>query len=140
LETTERFFFGIDKASIEPRSKFCIVPSSEHPASDPWIDRLHQRIPSSAKLAFLDEAVYGLLSVPKTSGDRAKQLDTMMEELSFSPPTLAFSGGSRFDEISEAVWMADAITTDQVRGLSDETTKILAKVGTCGAFVLWQRA
>jgi hypothetical protein len=138
--TADRFFFGSNERNSSRASQFCIVPSSLHYASDPWIVRLRKSLPLHTKLVFHSEGVYGLMHLRDGDVTTRRLLQDLLAELSSSPPAIGFAGDERFDECCEEMWKTGQTSDRQLSELAISTSRIVARVGICGELLLWERS
>jgi len=139
IATADRFLSQTDGLGVYNGERFCLIPSSTRPASDAWVGRFEKSSSVFTKAILHNGGVYGLLQLPKSSADGRDLLHTTSDTLSFAPPIVAFRGDERFDLICKQIWQIGGLTDVDLAGLAESTTKILARVGICGGYLLWER-
>lgn len=137
ISTVDRFLGRSDEAGVSNR--YCLIPSSTRPASDPWVSPVDATASSNSKLIRHNGGVYGLLRLPDVAAEGRDLLNTTIDTLSFSPPIVAVRGSGTFDAICHEIWQSTSGVEPDFDGLAESTTKILARVGICGGYLLWER-
>jgi hypothetical protein len=138
IATADRFLSQSDRVSDYNSERFCMIPSSTRPASDPWLNRFEESKSAGTKLIRHQGGIYGLLQLPKAPAEGRDLLDTTSATLSFSPPIVAFRGDEQFDSLCTDLWQGGGGVDADFAGLAESTTKILARVGICGGYLLWE--